>query len=172
MFLIRHWLLQMVQAGRKIKEQLAKLIESVRKRALETKDMVMVGRSHGVHAEPITFGFKLAIWYDELNRQMKRLDQAIETVRVGQISGAVGTFDHLDPQIQDYVCEKLGLQSAKISSQILQRDRHAHYVSVLALIGGTLEKISTEIRHLQRTEVLEASEYFSKGQKGLLCDAP
>jgi adenylosuccinate lyase len=119
-----------------------------------------------VHAEPITFGFKLAIWYDELKRQMVRLEDAIETVRVGQVSGAVGTFDHLDPEIQDAVCEKLGLKSANVSSQILQRDRHAYYVNVLALIGGTLEKMAVEIRHLQRTEVLEASEYFSKGQKG------
>jgi len=157
---------QMVQAGNKLKDLLGRLIEVVRKKALETKDMLMVGRSHGVHAEPITFGFKMAIWFDELNRQMIRLEQAIETVRVGQISGAVGTFDHLDPEIQDYVCEKLGLKSAGISSQILQRDRHAHYVSVLALIAGSLEKIAVEIRHLQRTEVLEASEYFSKGQKG------
>jgi adenylosuccinate lyase len=156
----------MVQAGNKIKVLLSRLIDVVRKKALETKDMLMVGRSHGVHAEPITFGFKLAIWYDELKRQMVRLEDAIETVRVGQVSGAVGTFDHLDPEIQDAVCEKLGLKSANVSSQILQRDRHAYYVNVLALIGGTLEKMAVEIRHLQRTEVLEASEYFSKGQKG------
>jgi len=158
--------IQMVQAGEILKNTLDELISVVKNRALETKDMVMVGRSHGVHAEPITFGFKLALWYDELRRQMDRLNQAIDTVRVGQISGAVGTFDHLDPSIQDYVCEKLGLTSANISSQILQRDRHAHYMSTISLIGGTLEKISIEIRHLQRTEVLEASEYFSKGQKG------
>lgn len=157
---------QMVQAGELIKKLLDELISVIKSRALETKNMVMVGRSHGVHAEPITFGFKLALWYDELNRQMERLNDAIETVRVGQISGAVGTFDHLDPSIQDYVCRKLGLSSAKISSQILQRDRHAYYMNTLSLIGGTLEKISVEIRHLQRTEVLEASEYFSKGQKG------
>jgi adenylosuccinate lyase len=157
---------QMVQAGEKIREQLQELILVLKKRAVETKNMVMVGRSHGVHAEPITFGLKLALWYDELQRQLERLDQAIENIKVGQISGAVGTYDHLDPCIQDYVCEKLGLRSANISSQILQRDRHAHYVCTLALIGGTLEKITVEIRHLQRTEVLEASEFFSKGQKG------
>ncbi len=157
---------QMVQAGEKIREQLQELILVLKKRAVETKNMVMVGRSHGVHAEPITFGFKLALWYDELQRQLGRLDHAIDNIRVGQISGAVGTYDHLDPYIQDYVCEKLGLRSANISSQILQRDRHAEYVSTLALIGGTLEKITVEIRHLQRTEVLEASEFFSKGQKG------
>jgi adenylosuccinate lyase len=157
---------QMVQAGEKIREQLQELILVLKKRAIETKNIVMVGRSHGVHAEPITFGFKLALWYDELQRQLGRLDHAIDNIRVGQISGAVGTYDHLDPYIQDYVCEKLGLRSANISSQILQRDRHAQYASTLALIGGTLEKISVEIRHLQRTEVLEASEFFSKGQKG------
>lgn len=157
---------QMVQAGNKILTLLDKFRKVIKKRALETKQMVMVGRSHGVHAEPITFGLKLALWYDELNRQRERLIDAIETVRVGQISGAVGTFDHLDPEIQDYVCNKLNLVSANVTSQVLQRDRHAHYLSTLALIGGTLEKISIEIRHLQRTEVLEAAEYFSKNQKG------
>ena len=157
---------QMVQAGEAVKKLLAELISVIKTRALETRNMVMVGRSHGVHAEPITFGFKFALWYDELNRQMERLSQAIDTIRVGQISGAVGTFDHLDPSIQDYVCEKLGLKSANISSQILQRDRHAHYMNTISLIGGSLEKIAIEIRHLQRTEVLEATEFFSKGQKG------
>ncbi len=157
---------QMVQAGETVKKLLAELISVIKTRALETRNMVMVGRSHGVHAEPITFGFKLALWYDELNRQMERLSQAIDTIRVGQISGAVGTFDHLDPSIQDYVCEKLGLKSANISSQILQRDRHAHYMNTISLIGGSLEKIAIEIRHLQRTEVLEATEFFSKDQKG------
>jgi adenylosuccinate lyase len=157
---------QMVQAGENLQILLDELISVIKSRALETRNMVMVGRSHGVHAEPITFGFKLALWYDELNRQMVRLKHAIDTIRVGQISGAVGTFDHLDPSIQDYVCEKLGLQSANISSQILQRDRHAHYMNTISLVGGTLEKIAIEIRHLQRTEVLEATEFFSKGQKG------
>ena len=157
---------QMVQAGEAVKKLLTELISVIKTRALETRNMVMVGRSHGVHAEPITFGFKLALWYDELNRQMERLSQAIDTIRVGQISGAVGTFDHLDPSIQDYVCEKLGLKSANISSQILQRDRHAHYMNTISLIGGSLEKIAIEIRHLQRTEVFEATEFFSKGQKG------
>jgi adenylosuccinate lyase len=158
--------IQMVQAAEKILTVLDQLRDIVKKRAIETKNMVMVGRSHGVHAEPITFGLKLALWYDELNRQRERLLAAIDSVRVGQISGAVGTYDHLDPEIQDYVCDKLGLRSANVTSQVLQRDRHAHYLAILALIGGTLEKIAIEIRHLQRTEVLEASEYFSKGQKG------
>ena len=157
---------QMTQAGEKLKALLKELMSVIKSRALETKNMVMVGRSHGVHAEPITFGFKLALWYDELKRQMGRLNQAIVTIGVGKISGAVGTFDHLDPSIQDYVCQKLGLQSSNISSQILQRDRHAYYMTTISLIGGSLEKIATEIRHLQRTEVLEATEFFSKGQKG------
>lgn len=157
---------QMVQAGELIKKAVNDLIDVLKNRALETKNIVTVGRSHGVHAEPVTFGFKLALWYDEMRRNLQRMENAIEDVRVGQISGAVGTYDHLDPQIQDYVCEHLGLKSANISTQVLQRDRHASYMNTLALIGGTLEKISVEVRHLQRTEVLEASEYFSKGQKG------
>ncbi len=157
---------QMVEAGNLIKTVLEKLISVLKKRASETKDLVMIGRSHGVHAEPITFGLKMALWFDELNRQLKRLEEAIETVRVGQISGAVGTYDHLSPEVEKYVCEQLGLKPASISTQILQRDRHAHYMNTIALIGGSLEKFSTEIRHLQRTEVLEAEEYFSKGQKG------
>lgn len=157
---------QMVRAGKLIKEALAKLIIVIGERALEFKNTVMIGRSHGIHAEPITFGLKMAVWYDELKRQMARLEEAIETVRVGQVSGAVGTYDHLDPKVQDYVCEKLGLKSANISTQVLQRDRHAHFMTTLALIGATIEKIAIEIRHLQRTEVLEAEEGFSKGQKG------
>jgi adenylosuccinate lyase len=157
---------QMVQSGKLIRKELIVFLEVLKKRAIEERDTVMIGRSHGIHAEPITFGFKLALWYDEMRRNLKRLDDAIDTVAVGQISGAVGTFDHLDPVIQDYVCKKLGLKSANISTQILQRDRHAHYMNILSVIGCTLEKIAVEIRHLQRTEVLEVQEYFSKGQKG------
>ena len=157
---------QMVEAGNLIKQALKELIEIVKIRSGETKDLVMIGRSHGVHAEPITFGLKLAVWYDELNRQLQRLEDAIETVRFGQISGAVGTYDHLSTEVEKYVCENLGLKPANISTQIIQRDNHAHYMNTLSLIGSTLEKISVEIRHLQRTEVLEAEEYFSKGQKG------
>ncbi len=157
---------QLVRAGKLISSALEALIEILAKRAVEFKNTIMIGRSHGVHAEPITFGLKLAVWYDELIRQRDRLKEAIETIRVGQISGAVGTYDHLDPQVQDYVCLKLGLKSANISTQILQRDRHAHFMSTLALIGATIEKIAVEIRHLQRTEVLEAEEGFTKGQKG------
>ena len=126
----------------------------------------MVGRSHGIHAEPITLGLKFALWYDEMQRQQHRLQEAIDTVAVGQISGAVGTFDHMPPSIQDYVSQKLGLKSANISNQILQRDRHAAYISTLALISCSIEKMAVEIRHLQRTEVLEMLEPFTKGQKG------
>ncbi|MGD9489300.1 MAG: adenylosuccinate lyase [Calditrichaceae bacterium] len=157
---------QMVEAGNLIAQTLDELIESVGRRALEFKETLMIGRTHGIHAEPITFGLKLAVWYDELNRQKSRLSEAIESVRVGQISGAVGTYEHLDPQVEEYVCKKLGLKPANISTQILQRDRHAHYLTTIALIGGTLEKIAVEIRHLQKTEVLEAEESFTKGQKG------
>jgi adenylosuccinate lyase len=157
---------QMVEAGNLLKNALEQLTQAVKKRSAETKNYVMIGRSHGVHAEPITFGLKLAVWYDELNRQQLRLNDAIESIRVGQISGAVGTYDHLSPEVEKYVCEKLGLKPANISTQIIQRDNHAHYMNTLSLIGTTLEKISVEIRHLQRTEVLEAEEYFSKGQKG------
>jgi adenylosuccinate lyase len=158
--------LQLVEAGLLIKNKLVILHDVLRKRALENKYMAMIGRSHGIHAEPITIGLKFALWYDEISRQLERLESAIENVRVGQISGAVGTYDHLDPQVQDYVCESLGLKSSNISSQVLQRDRHAFYVTTISLIGCTLEKIAVEIRHLQRTEVLEASEAFAKGQKG------
>jgi adenylosuccinate lyase len=157
---------QMVEAGNLIKTELEQLTQVVKIRSAETKNHVMIGRSHGVHAEPISFGLKLAVWYDELNRQLHRLDDAIESIAVGQISGAVGTYDHLSPEVEKYVCENLGLKPANISTQIIQRDNHAHYMNTLSLIGATLEKISVEIRHLQRTEVLEAEEYFSKGQKG------
>jgi adenylosuccinate lyase len=126
----------------------------------------MIGRTHGVHAEPTTFGLKLALWYDENRRNIERLRGAIGRIAVGQISGAVGTFEHLDPRVEEYVCAKLGLEPAPVSTQILQRDRHAEFMATLAVIGSSLEKFATEIRHLQKTEVLEAEEYFSKGQKG------
>jgi adenylosuccinate lyase len=126
----------------------------------------MIGRSHGIHAEPITFGLKLAVWYSEMGRNLKRLEQALETISYGKLSGAVGTFANISPRIEAYVCEKLGLRPAEASTQIIQRDRHAQYFSTLAVLAGTLEKIAVEIRHLQRTEVLEAEEPFEKGQKG------
>jgi adenylosuccinate lyase len=157
---------QMVEASELLKNSMRKLLAVLKRRALETKQVPMIGRSHGIHAEPITLGFKLAVWYAEIQRQLGRLEQAVESVRVGKISGAVGTYEHIDPRVQEYVCEKLGLHSATISTQILQRDRHAHFLSALALIGCSLEKFAVEIRHLQRTEVSEAAEYFSGQQKG------
>ena len=143
-----------------------RLGEVLARRAKEFKTTVMVGRTHGIHAEPTTFGLKLALWFDENRRNTERLLAAIDRISVGQISGAVGTFEHLSPRVEEYVCSKLGLTPAPVSTQILQRDRHAEFLSVIALIGSSLEKIATEIRHLQKTEVLEAEEYFSKGQKG------
>jgi adenylosuccinate lyase len=130
------------------------------------KKTVMIGRSHGIHAEPITFGLKMAIWYDETGRNLRRLNQARETIAVGKISGAVGTFAHVSPKVEAHVCRRLGLKPAPASSQIIQRDRYAEYFCTLAVIGGSIEKMAVEIRHLQRTEVLEAEEFFSKGQKG------
>ncbi len=157
---------QMKKAGEILLSDLHKLKEVLKKRALEHKHTLCVGRSHGIHAEPTTFGLKFALWYEETKRNIKRLEEAIENISVGQISGAVGTFDHLSPKVEEYVCEKMGLKPAPVTTQIIQRDRHAQYLSTLAVTGATLEKIAVEIRHLQRTEVLEAEEYFSKGQKG------
>jgi adenylosuccinate lyase len=157
---------QMKQSGELLLEDLAHLRDVLARRAREFKYTVMVGRTHGIHAEPTTFGLKLALWYDETRRNIARLASAIERISVGQISGAVGTFEHLSPKVEDYVCAKLGLHPAPVSTQILQRDRHAEFMSVLAVIGSSLEKVATEIRHLQKTEVLEAEEFFSQGQKG------
>jgi len=142
---------------------LAKVLE---RRAWEFKDTPMVGRTHGVHAEPITFGFKLANWYAEVQRNIVRFERAAEDMRVGKFSGAVGTFAHLSPELEEKLCKRLGLNAAPISSQVIQRDRHAYYMATLAVIACTLDKIATEIRHLQRTEVREAEEYFSEKQKG------
>ena len=142
---------------------LAKVLE---RRAWEFKDTPMVGRTHGVHAEPITFGFKLANWYAEVQRNIVRFERAAEDMRVGKLSGAVGTFAHLSPELEEKICKRLGLNAAPISSQVIQRDRHAYYMATLAVIACTLDKIATEIRHLQRTEVREAEEYFSEKQKG------
>jgi len=157
---------QMKQSGELLLKGLQNLSTVLARRAREFKYTVMVGRTHGIHAEPTTFGLKLALWYDQTQRDMNRLRRAIETIAVGQISGAVGTYEHLDPFVERYVCEKLGLKPAPVSTQILQRDRHAEFMTTLAVIGGSLETFATEIRHLQKTEVLEAEEYFSKGQKG------
>jgi len=149
-----------------ILEDVEEVMSILRKQAFAYKDTPMIGRSHGVHAEPITFGLKLALWYEEMKRNKKRLQQAKENISYGKISGAVGTFAHLDPEIESYVCSKLGLNPAPISNQIIQRDRYAHYFTALAILAGTIEKIALEIRHLQRTEVLEVEEPFTKGQKG------
>jgi adenylosuccinate lyase len=157
---------QMKQAGEILLGGLGKLADVLARRAKEFKNTVMVGRTHGIHAEPTTFGLKLALWLDETRRNIDRLRSAVDRISVGQISGAVGTYEHLSPAVEEYVCARLGLTPAPVSTQILQRDRHAEYMTMLALAGSSLEKFATEIRHLQRTEVLEAEEYFAKGQKG------
>jgi len=157
---------QMKQSGELLLKGLQGLKEILARRAVELKNTIMVGRTHGIHAEPVTMGLKFAIWYEETKRNISRLERAIETISVGMISGAVGTFEHLSPKVEEYVCGKLGLKPASVSTQVLQRDRHAEFMSTLAIIGASLEKFATEIRHLQRTEVFEAEEYFSKGQKG------
>ena len=157
---------QMKQAGELLMKDLVALKVILGRRAVEFKQTVCIGRTHGIHAEPTTFGLKLALWYEEAKRSIDRLQRAIDVVSVGQISGAVGTFEHLSPEVEEYVCKHLGLTPAPVSTQVIQRDRHAEYLTTLALIGAFLEKIATEIRHLQRTEVREAEEFFSKGQKG------
>jgi len=158
--------LQVAEASVIILEDIQRLLDVLKKRAHEFKTTVIVGRTHGIHAEPTTFGLKLALLYDEVGRQQGRFKEAVETMRVGKLSGAVGTFPHLSPDTEEKVMRKLNLKPAPASSQVIQRDRHAHYISSLALTATTLEKIAVEIRHLQRTEVREAEEYFSAGQKG------
>ncbi len=158
--------LQVREASEILLVGLDHFLEVLRKRAHEFKSTVMVGRTHGIHAEPITFGHKLAIWYDEIRRHRNRMADAAEGMRVGKLSGAVGTFAHLSPGVEERVMERLSLRPAPASSQVVQRDRHAHYISVIALVGASLEKIAVEVRHLQRTEVREAQEYFSSKQKG------
>src|SRR5882724_1033250 len=158
--------LLIAQASKIIAADLERLAEVLKRRAWEFKSTPMVGRTHGVHAEPITFGFKLANWYSEVQRDIVRFKHAAEDMRVGKLSGAVGTFAHLSPELEEKICARLNLKTAAVSSQIIQRDRHAYYMSVLAVIASTLDKIATEIRHLQRTEVREAEEFFSEKQKG------
>ena len=158
--------LQVAEASAILLDGLDHLLEVLRKRAHEFKSTVMVGRTHGIHAEPITFGHKLAIWYDEIRRQRRRMAEAADGMRVGKLSGAVGTFAHLSPQVEERVMDNLGLRPAPASSQVVQRDQHAHYISAIALVGTSLEKIAVEVRHLQRTEVREVEEYFSPKQKG------
>jgi len=154
------------QASAITAEDLERLAEVLQRRAWEFKDTPQIGRTHGIHAEPITFGFKLANWYSETERNIARFREAAEGLRVGKFSGAVGTFAHLSPELEEKICARLGLKAADISSQVIQRDRHAHYLATLAVIASTLDKIATEIRHLQRTEVREAEEFFSEKQKG------
>lgn len=158
--------IQMTEALDLILEGLDELIVILQRQALRHKNTVMVGRSHGIHGEPTSFGFKLAIWYEEACRHRERLQHVREDVAVGKLSGAMGTFAHQGPDIEQYVCAKLGLKPDPVSNQIVQRDRHASYVAALALLGASIEKFATEIRHLQRTEVLEAEESFTEGQKG------
>ncbi|MCA1583898.1 MAG: adenylosuccinate lyase [Acidobacteria bacterium] len=158
--------LQMVEACDLVLVNLAALQSAVQARAFEHRRTAMIGRTHGVHAEPMTFGLKLALWYAEIGRAIGRMARARETVRVGKISGAVGTFAHLDPSIEAAVCRRLGLEAAPISSQVIQRDRHAELLTTLAITAATLEKCALEIRGLQKTEIGEVEEPFAKGQKG------
>ena len=154
------------QASRVLKSDCEALLASLERRAFEFKHTVEIGRTHGMHAEPITFGLKLALWYDEMKRDLVRLNAAAEDLRVGKISGAVGTFGHIGPEAEEKICARLGLKPADIASQVISRDRHAAWLSALAILTATLEKIALEIRHLQRTEVREVEEPFSAGQKG------
>ncbi len=158
--------LLMREAGMVILEDLEKLSRTLKKRAFQFEHTPMIGRTHGVHAEPITLGLKFALWFAEIKRQIERLKRAIDTISVGKISGAVGTFSNLDPKVEEYVCRKLKIKPAPISNQIIQRDRHAEFLSTLALTASSIEKFATEIRGLQKTEILELEEGFSKGQKG------
>ncbi len=145
---------------------LRELREVLRRRAVEFKKTPCVGRTHGIHAEPMTFGLKLLLWSAEIERDIERLERAQEVIAVGKLSGAVGTYSNIDPKVEELVCEKLGLKRARLATQVIQRDRHAEYLSTLAIASSTLEKIATELRNLQRTDIREAEEYFSKGQKG------
>jgi adenylosuccinate lyase len=158
--------IQLTEAAAILIEDVQSLMKVLRRQAYKYKSTVMIGRTHGVHAEPITFGLKFALWYQEMDRNLVRLRKAVEDISVGQISGAVGTFAQISPKVEAYVCKKSGLKPALVSNQIIQRDRHAYFFATLAVIGGSLEKFAVEIRHLQRTEVQEAEEPFTTGQKG------
>src|ERR1700761_2594618 len=158
--------LALTQASEIIRSGILRLREVLRKRAVEFQHTPAIGRTHGVHAEPTTFGMKLLLWYSEMGRNLKRFDAAAEDLRVGKLSGAVGTFGHLQPEHEEAILESLGLRPAAVATQVLQRDRHAAYLAVLAVVCSTLDKIATELRHLQRTEVREAEEFFSPKQKG------
>ena len=158
--------LQLKQAGKILIQDVSKLLKTLKFKSKKYKNTITIGRSHGIHAEPVTFGLKLATYYAEFKRNKKRLEQAIEEISTCAISGAVGTFAHIGPNIEKFVAKKLGLKPEPISTQIIPRDRHAHFFNTLALIASSAERLATEVRHLQRTEVLEAEEYFSSGQKG------
>jgi adenylosuccinate lyase len=158
--------LQVKEASGLIRTGLLDFLEVLKRRAIEFKHTPTIGRTHGIHAEPTTFGLKLLNWYAEMQRNLVRFDAAAEGMRVGKLSGAVGTFGHLNPEHEERICARLGLMPAPVATQVIQRDRHAAYISTLAIIGSTLDKIAVEVRHLQRTEVREAQEYFSEKQKG------
>ena len=158
--------LQVKEASALIRTGLTAILAVLKRRAIEFKHTPTIGRTHGIHAEPTTFGLKLLNWYAEIERNVVRFDAAAEDMRVGKLSGAVGTFGHLKPEHEERICERLGLKPAPVATQVIQRDRHAAYIGTLAIIGSTLDKIAVEIRHLQRTEVREAQEYFSEKQKG------
>jgi adenylosuccinate lyase len=154
------------EAGRIIIADIDDLMEAIKEKAFQYEETIMIGRTHGVHAEPITFGLKMALWYEEMRRNRERMKRAITAISVGKLSGAVGTFANAPPAVEEYVCKKLGLTPDPVSSQIIQRDRHAEFFTSLALLASSIEKFAVEIRHLQRTEVLEAEEPFAEGQKG------
>ncbi|HHD83471.1 MAG TPA: adenylosuccinate lyase, partial [Campylobacteraceae bacterium] len=158
--------LQMRDSLKIVLDDVKMVMESLKKRAMEHKMTLMVGRSHGIHGEPITFGLVLAIWYDEMRRNLENLEQAMEVISVGKISGAMGNFAHAPMELEELVCEALGLKPAPVSNQVVQRDRYANLMNALALLASSAEKIAVNIRHYQRTEVYEAEEYFAKGQKG------
>ncbi|MBF7081929.1 adenylosuccinate lyase [Desulfallas sp. Bu1-1] len=157
---------QIKEAGEQILRRMEKLREVLLDKAREHRYTIMIGRTHGIHAEPTTFGLKMLLWVAETERNIERLKKAVDTISAGKISGAVGTYANIDPSVEEYVCAKLGLKPARVSTQVLQRDRHAEFMTTLAVAGSSLEKFATEIRNLQRTDILEAEEYFKKGQKG------
>ncbi|HPZ43917.1 MAG TPA: adenylosuccinate lyase [Bacillota bacterium] len=156
----------MKEAGEHLVTRLKQLREALLAKAVEHRHTVMIGRTHGIHAEPITFGLKMLLWVDETERNIRRMEQAVETISVGKISGAVGTYANVDPRVEAHVCARLGLKPARLSTQVLQRDRHAEYLTTIAVIGSSLDKFATELRTLQRTDILEVEEPFRKGQKG------
>ena len=160
------WGVRLKKANQILRKDLHRMIDVLKNKALDYKYTMMMGRTHGIHAEPTTFGLKCALWYAEMQRNLERFEQAADAVEFGKLSGSVGTFANIPPEVETHTCEKLGLKPAPISTQTLQRDRHAHFVSTLALIGSSLEKMAVEVRHLQRSEVREVEEAFRKGQKG------